>query len=214
MTRSLLCFGDSNTHGTPPMDNMSSQGRFGTNIRWPSVLQTQLAPSWVVIEEGHPGRTTVHDDPIGGIHKNGIRMLPALLESHRPLDVIAIMLGTNDLQHRFGVNAAEIALAIGKIVEAIKASEAGISQHAPDILLISPPPVIQAGCLADIFEGSIDKANALSGAIANIAKQHDIPYFDAGAHITVSPIDGVHFDAESHIILGQAIADAVRKFFG
>ena len=97
MTRSLLCFGDSNTHGTPPMENMSSQGRFGPDVRWPSVMQTKLAPGWTVIEEGHPGRTTVHDDPIGGMHKNGIRMLPALLETHRPINVIVIMLGTNDL---------------------------------------------------------------------------------------------------------------------
>ena len=214
MTRSLLCFGDSNTHGTPPMENMSSQGRFGPDVRWPSVMQTKLAPGWTVIEEGHPGRTTVHDDPIGGMHKNGIRMLPALLETHRPINVIVIMLGTNDLQHRFGVNAAEIALAIGKMVEMIKASDSGADQKAPDIMLVSPPPVIQQGCLADVFEGSTDKANALSGTIANMARQHDIPYFDAGAHIAVSPVDGVHFDAESHITLGQAMAQAVRKFFG
>ncbi|MBT6122908.1 MAG: SGNH/GDSL hydrolase family protein [Candidatus Puniceispirillum sp.] len=214
MTRTLLCFGDSNTHGTPPMDSMSSQGRFEPDVRWPSVMRTQLAPGWTIIEEGHPGRTTVHDDPIGGIHKNGIRMLPALLETHRPLDVIVIMLGTNDLQHRFGVNATEIALAIGKIVEIIKASPSGIDQRAPDILLISPPPVIQAGCLADVFEGSIENANALSGTIANIARQHNVPYFDAGAHIAVSPIDGVHFDAESHITLGHAMAQAVRELFG
>lgn len=214
MTRSLLCFGDSNTHGTPPMDSLTSQGRFGIDVRWPAVMQTILAPDWTVIEEGHPGRTTVHDDPINGAHKNGIRMLPALLETHRPLDVIVIMLGTNDLQHRFGVNATEIALAISKIIEIIKASDAGINQQAPDILLICPPPVTQAGCLAEIFENSIDNAQALSGAIANMARQHNVPYFDAGAHIAVSPIDGVHFDAESHITLGQAMADAVRKFFG
>lgn len=214
MTRSLLCFGDSNTHGTPPMESLSSQGRFGIDVRWPAVMQTRLAPDWTVIEEGHPGRTTVHDDPINGAHKNGIRMLPALMETHCPIDVIVIMLGTNDLQHRFGVNAAEIALAIGKIIEIIKASDSGINQHAPDILLMSPPPVMQAGCLADIFENSLDNAQALSTSIANMAKQHDVPYFDAGAHIAVSPIDGVHFDAESHITLGQAMADAVRKFFG
>ncbi|WP_438996803.1 SGNH/GDSL hydrolase family protein [Candidatus Puniceispirillum sp.] len=214
MSRSLLCFGDSNTHGTPPMESLSSQGRFGIDVRWPAVMQTRLAPDWTVIEEGHPGRTTVHDDPINGAHKNGIRMLPALLETHRPLDVIVIMLGTNDLQHRFGVNAAEIALAIGKIIEIIKASDSGINQHAPDILLMSPPPVMQAGCLADIFENSIDNAHALSGTIANMAKQHDVPYFDTGAHIAVSPIDGVHFDAESHITLGLAMAVAIRKFFG
>jgi lysophospholipase L1-like esterase len=141
-------------------------------------------------------------------------MLPALLETHRPLDVIIIMLGTNDLQYRFGVNATEIALAIGKIVEIIKASDAGINRHAPDILLVSPPPVIQSGYLAEVFEGSIENANALSETIANMARHHDVPFLDAGAHIAVSPIDGVHFDAESHIILGQEMAKAVRKLFG
>ena len=214
MTRSLLCFGDSNTHGTPPMENMSSPGRFERGVRWPSIMQAKLDPDWTVIEEGHPGRTTVHDDPIGGIHKNGTRILPALLETHRPLNLIIMMLGTNDLQHRFGVNATEIALAIGKMVEMIKASDSGVERKAPDIFLVSPPPVTQQGCLADVFEGSANNANALSGAIANMARQHGIPFFDAGAHIAVSPIDGVHFDAESHIKLGQAMAVAVRKFFG
>ena len=93
MTRSVLLFGESNTHGTRPMPDLDFQGRFGREERWTGRL-AKLLPDWEVIAEGHPGRTTVHDDPVEGEHRNGLTVLPALLESHRPIDVVLVMLGT------------------------------------------------------------------------------------------------------------------------
>ena len=81
-TRTLLLFGDSNTHGTMPMADLSDTGRFGRGERWAGRLQ-ELLPEWEVIAEGHPGRTTLHDDPVEGPHRNGLTVLPALLETHR-----------------------------------------------------------------------------------------------------------------------------------
>ena len=108
MTRSLMIFGDSNTHGTPPITTLGASARFDHRHRWTSLLAAQL-PDWEVVVEGQPGRTTLHDDPIEGSHRNGIRVLPALLESHRPLHLVVVMLGTNDLKHRFSVTAWDIA---------------------------------------------------------------------------------------------------------
>ena len=114
MTRTLLCFGDSNTHGTMPMGDLSAMGRFDHRHRWTARL-AGLLPDWEVISEGHPGRTTVHDDPIEGAHRNGLTVLPALLESHRPIHAVLLMLGTNDLKERFSVNAGDIAQALERL---------------------------------------------------------------------------------------------------
>ena len=86
-----------------------------------SLTTARLDAARHLVEEGHPGRTTVHDDPIEGEHRNGARILPALLESHRPIDLLAIHLGTNDLKHRFSVTAFEIARSLERLVLAAKA---------------------------------------------------------------------------------------------
>ena len=109
MARTVLVYGDSNSHGTAPMATLEDMVRLGPEERWPGVLAAELGDGWLVREEGLPGRTTVYPDPVSGAHKNGLAVLPAVLESHRPVDVVALMLGTNDLKHRFQAPVVEIA---------------------------------------------------------------------------------------------------------
>src|SRR5579871_481979 len=97
----IMCYGDSNTHGTAPMKDMDDVHRLGPDERWPCIMAKTLGAGWTLVEEGLPGRTTVHDDPIEGVYKNGKSFLPGCLESHWPLDAIVVMLGTNDLKPRF-----------------------------------------------------------------------------------------------------------------
>ena len=161
--RVVLCYGDSNTHGTMPMANLGDMGRFGAAERWPGVLAAELGSGWRVVEEGLPGRTTVYPDPISGVHKNGLSVLPAALESHRPLDVVVVMLGTNDLKHRFQVPPVEIGESVGLLVHLIRHSYCGPGTAHPAILLVAPPPVLETGCLAEIFEGGAAKSAAAGG---------------------------------------------------
>jgi lysophospholipase L1-like esterase len=177
------------------------------------VLRAELGSGWRVIEEGLPGRTTVHPDPISGVHKNGLAVLPAVLESHRPLDLVVLMLGTNDLKHRFGVPPVEIAVSIEHLVLATLRSATGPGAAAPALLLVAPPPVLEAGCLAEVFERGAAKSARLAGFYAEVAKRHGIGFLDAGRHIAASPVDGVHYDAEAHAALGRAVAGAVRALF-
>lgn len=213
MTKVLLCFGDSNTHGTAPMANLGDMERFDRAERWPGLAAAAL-PGWEIIEEGHPGRTTVHDDPVEGPHRNGMRVLPALLETHRPIDVVLIMIGTNDLKGRFSVNATDIALSLEKLVDVVKASSAGPRGRAPKVMLVAPPPIREVGCLAEIFEGGEAKSHLLGSRIADAAARAGVPFVDAGAHIGVSGIDGIHYDTAAHRVLGAVLADAVRTHFG
>ncbi len=210
MTRTLLCYGDSNTHGTMPMAKLEDMGRYGRDLRWPGVLAAELGAGWQVIEEGHPGRTTVHPDPVSGVHKNGIAVLPAVLESHRPIDLVVLMLGTNDTKARFQVPPVEIAVSIEKLVLAIRQSFCGPEAGAPAVLVVCPPPVLEAGCLAEIFEGGAARSARLAGFLEPIARRQGAAFLDAGKVIASSPLDGVHFDAAEHGKLGRAVAGAVR----
>ncbi|HEY4163653.1 MAG TPA: GDSL-type esterase/lipase family protein, partial [Dongiaceae bacterium] len=101
--KTILCYGDSNTFGTAPMHHLDDARRYGPGERWAGVVRLALGAEWWLVEEGLPGRTTVLDDPIEGANRNGITHLSACLESHWPLDVVVIMLGTNDLKARFGM---------------------------------------------------------------------------------------------------------------
>ncbi len=211
-TRTLLLFGDSNTHGTIPMADLSDDGRFDRQERWAGRLQ-RLLPDWEVIAEGHPGRTTLHDDPVEGPHRNGLRVLPALLESHRPLDAVLIMLGTNDLKERFSVNAGDIALSVERLVAEIRASGAGPAGGVPGILIVSPPPIEEVGCLAGIFAGGAAKSHRLAARLEEMAARNGLPFLNAGTLVKVSPVDGIHYDADANPVLAEAFASAIRRHF-
>ena len=212
MTRSVLLFGDSNTHGTMPMPDLDFQGRFGREERWTGRL-AKLLPDWEVIAEGHPGRTTVHDDPVEGAHRNGLTVLPALLESHRPIDVVLVMLGTNDLKERFSVNACDIALSLERLVRVIRASEAGPGGGSPGVLLVAPPPIVEVGCLAGMFAGGAVKSQRLAAEVRASAARLGVPFVDAGEVVEVSPIDGIHYGPEANPALAGAFAAAIRSHF-
>ena len=214
MTRTVLCFGDSNTHGTKPMPTLDGAGRFGHEARWPSVMGQALGADFEVIAEGHPGRTTVHDDPMEGAYRSGVRVLPALLESHKPLDLVIVMLGTNDLKNCFHVSPADIAFCLDRLVRMIRAAGAGPEGGAPDVIVTAPPPILEVGCLAEMFADGAAKSLGLAAAIRGMTERLDTGFIDAGQIIAVSPVDGIHFEAEAQVALGLAMAAAVRQHFG
>ena len=139
----VLCYGDSNTHGTLPLTRLGQFDRHPPGDRWPDAMAEALGPGVTVITEGLPGRTTVHDDPVEGGCRNGIAVLPAILHSHRPIDLLVVMLGTNDLKHRFSVTAFEIARSVERICALARAE--GV---VADLMILAPVPVREAGILA------------------------------------------------------------------
>ncbi len=211
--RSVMCFGDSNTHGTKPIASLAGRGRFGRADRWTTHFAGAL-PGWEVIVEGQPGRTTVHDDPIEGPHRNGLTVLPALLESHAPLDAVVIMLGTNDLKARFAVTPSDIAMSLEKLVAVVRQSGAGPDGAAPGVMLVVPPPIVEIGCLAGMFAGGAAKSGALQAEVALAAARAGCPVFHASPHLVVSGVDGIHYDAALLPAFGLALAQAFRHHFG
>jgi lysophospholipase L1-like esterase len=205
---SLLCYGDSNTWGSTP----GTGERYSHDVRWPGVLQEELGPQFHVIEEGLNGRTTVWDDPIEG-HKNGRAYLMPCLQSHQPLDLVILMLGTNDLKLRFSVSARDIAKGIGVLLKDIQYSGAGLNGTAPPVLLIAPPPLKPLTDKAESFEGGEEKSTLLADYYAGIALEWAADFLDAGKVIESSAIDGLHFEPEAHRKLALEIAGIIRSRF-
>ena len=211
LQKTILAYGDSNTHGTMPMVTLEDTGRFGPAERWPGVCAEALGAGFRVIEEGLPGRTTVHADPIEGAYKNGLAVLPAILETHRPIDLVVLMLGTNDLKQRFSLPAGDIGRSMGLLVQTVLQSTAGPANGRPRILVVAPMPVEEVGCLAEMFTGGAAKSRGVAGAYAGVAALHGTDFLDAGEVIAVSPLDGIHFDAAAHAALGKAIAGKIKE---
>jgi lysophospholipase L1-like esterase len=203
--RTILCFGDSNTHGTIPMPTLDGLGRFGHEARWPSVMGAALGAGYEVINEGHPGRTTVLGDPMEGEHRSGVRVLPALLETHQPLDMVIIKLGTNDLKNCFHVSAADVAFFLDRLVRVVQGFDPAVR-----VLVVAPPPLLEVGCLAEMFAGGAAKSQGLAAAIKAMTDRMGVGFFDAGGVIKVSPVDGIHYEAGDQVALGQALAPVVR----
>lgn len=207
--KSLLCFGDSNTFGTQPMRALGEERRFTFSQRWPGVVQDRLGAGWRVVEEGLPGRTLCRDDPVEGDNRNALRYLAPCLRSHRPLDAIVFLLGVNDLKARFGVPAQRIAQDLHLLLDTVV--EHTLPQApSPRILVVSPPPVVEVGPLAVMFQGAAERSVGLAQAMAEVARRRGVDFLDAALHIAVSPLDGVHFEAADHVRLGERIADWVQ----
>jgi lysophospholipase L1-like esterase len=159
--RSVLCFGDSNTYGQIP--GKGPLDRYGLDIRWPGALRNLLGAGWYVIEEGLSGRTTLNDDPIEGAEKNGRTYLRPCIMSHAPLDLVVLMLGTNDLKARFHKPVSEVAMSIGVLVHDIKELSAGPGGKTSEIMIVSPPPMHQdLKEWRDVFSGATEKSHQLA----------------------------------------------------
>lgn len=204
MTKRALIYGDSNTFGTKPMAELGAGGIYPKGERWGDVLAKGLGPDWDVVIEGLGGRTSAFDDPIEGDFRNGLRILPAIIFSHRPIDLLIVALGTNDQKHRFGLRAEDVALGITRLVR-----EAFATGEVADVLVIAPPPLICVGAFTEMFAGIETRSVGLADAIEAKVPEVGAAFFDAGAVIGVDPTDGIHWSGEAHQVLGQALIDVV-----
>lgn len=207
MTTTIVCFGDSNTHGADPADG----ARMAREVRWPGVLREALGADFEIIEEGLNGRTTVWESPLAP-HRNGSSYLTPCLQSHEPVDLVVIMLGTNDLKATYGLGAPEIAMGAGVLVDQARASLTGPGGSSPRVLLVAPVPLGPATERSEVwgFGNAMAPSRQLAAMYRIVADKKSVAYLDAGSAAEVSPLDGVHLDAAAHASLGAAMTDAVR----
>lgn len=208
--KTIVCFGDSNTWGY----NAESDVRFDDASRWTSLLDLDLGNSYRVIEEGLPGRTSVCEDPLfEGL--NGLSYLYPCLMSHSPIDLVVIMLGTNDTKERFGMTSYNIAQGIVRLALKARASASGIKGKAPEVLVIAPPPIgekyINTPIGKPMGKHCSEKSMELSEHLATLLKGTDIHFVDSKEHVVMNEIDYMHLDADGHRLMAELVLSHVIR---
>jgi lysophospholipase L1-like esterase len=208
MKKHIVCFGDSNTHGycADPTDTADGTDRFNEDERWTCVLQKLLGQDYLVLEEGLSGRTTVFDDPIHG-DLAGVDYIRPCLISHEPVDLLIIMLGTNDTKERFGCSAAAIAVGMQRLVRAAQNAECW-GKHAPNILVVAPPPIGDELQDAAMGNGCPEKSRGLAQAYAAVGQTLGVHFMDADG-CQFNPIDHMHLTRHGHDQLAHRLAELV-----
>lgn len=203
--KTVLCYGDSNTYGFNPENGL----RYPKDVRWSGRLQKLLGEEYVIIEEGCNGRTTIFEDPWEG-WKRGLDYLRPCLNTHKPVDIVILMLGTNDLKELFAATAEESARGAEMLVEVIQEFTKEKQGFIPEILLVSPPH-IGAGVVGSAFSGSfgmraVTESKRLAGCYKKVADDKGCAFLDASQHIRPSEVDFVHLSPEGHAVLAQELA--------
>lgn len=210
---SVLCFGDSLTWGWVPTPGSVPTTRYGLDTRWTRVLARELGDGFQVIEEGLNARTTNVDDILDP-RLNGSAYLPSALASHMPLDLVILMLGTNDSKAVFRREVIDIITGMTQLVGQVLSSAGGVgtAYPAPRVLVVAPPPLADMPdpCFATMFEGGRAKTEALAKGYEDLARFMKVDFLDAGQVISTDGSDGIHLTAEANAKLGTAMAAKVR----
>lgn len=205
----ILVYADSLSWGIVP----TTRKRLLFEQRWPGVMEMSLCSSGQrvrVVEDCLNGRRTVWDDPFKP-GRNGLAGLAQRIEIHSPLELVVLMLGTNDFQSMHEHNAWHSSQGILALVSAIRTAPIEPGMPMPRILVVAPPAIrTPKGPIAPKFEGGERKCVGLAVAYRKVCEEVGCHFFDAGSVITSSNVDGVHLDPEQHSTLGNAVAEVVK----
>ena len=213
MKKHIVCFGDSNTHGycADPGDCADGGNRFNEDERWTCLLQRALGGEYLVLEEGLGGRTTVFSDPLHEAMDALHAAFPVLM-SHEPVDLLIIMLGTNDTKERFAANAPAIAVGMERLLQKCRSVDCWGGRQ-PNILVICPPP-LGAGFHDEVMgKGCVEKSVALPPYLEAVAKRNGAHYLNA-VDCEFNPVDFTHLTRRGHAQLAAKLAELVPTLVG
>ena len=190
--KKILCFGDSNTYGFIPQSGL----RYDINTRWTGILQTLCNNEFEITEAGCNNRTAFIDNP-AGINQTGYKILPEYLKTNF-FDIVILAIGINDLQRFFNPTLNEFEQGMEKLIQITK----NLSPKSK-IILICPSKLNLAGINNGIFSYqfdkiSVEKSGKLSPIYKSLAEKYKCHFIDLNNIVDVSPLDGLHFSAESH----------------
>ena len=216
MKKHILCLGDSNTHGycADPADCADGGIRFNEEERWTQVLQQKLGSDYLVIEEGLSGRTTCFEDPI---HEgmSALNYIHPCLKSHEFVDLLVIMLGTNDTKDRFSASAACIGVGMARLVKKAMATECW-GDKKPNVLVIAPPPIGEGMLSSPVAATMGTGCPAKSRELAHYYKvQCDLigcHFLDAGElGCEFNQVDYMHLTKKGHATLAEGLSQLIPQ---
>ena len=213
MKKHIVCFGDSNTHGycADPADTADGGERFNEEERWPCLLQEKLGKEYLVLEEGLNGRTTVFEDPTCQGRK-GLDSIYSCLTSHKPVDLLILMLGTNDTKDRFSADDFTIEMGMERLITKAKGLPVWAGE-TPNILLIAPPAIkpeitLQRGAFS---AKSVETSRKLGPAYEALAQRQNCAFLNAEGIGIFNDIDCLHLTSQGHKNMAEAIAKKVTQ---
>ena len=210
--KTILCYGDSNTYGYIPISGL----RYDKNTRWSGILSKKLGDEYEVIEEGCNGRTTVYDEPKAA-WKNGKRYIKVALNSHKPIDLVILMLGSNDTKNFYHSSARATAHGVEELITIIKKFTKLKQGYEADVLLICPPALGQ-GIEDSPFKENMNlksrkKSLKFPPLYKAVAKRQGCLYLNSQNFIKSSKEDSLHFSPEAHAILAERVYNIVINHF-
>ena len=207
--KSILAFGDSLTWGSVALKHT----RHPFEVRWPNVLAAELSGKVRVIEEGLGGRTTVFPDPTEEVERNGAVALPMMLKTHEPLDLVIIMLGTNDIKFANRCRAFDASMGMSRLIGIIKRFPFNENYKRPEILIMSPPHLCKTNdeWFNELWGHAIEESKLFRQHYARVAREEGVHFFDTNTVAVTDPGDGGHLDAENTVAIGKALVPIVKK---
>jgi len=205
--RNILCFGDSNTWGYVP----GTGKRYDSKTRWTALTSQMLDNEFTLIEAGLSGRTINSDDPFRS-DRNGSQFINLYLESCRPLDLVIVMLGTNDLKVRLENSIEDLKADIKQLC--LQVLNFDYSPYkAPNIMLVAPAPFAETVELDAEFLPALDTSKRIAPIFYQLARELNIQFLDAGRVIKVSKVDGIHWDADGHRDFAHHLAAMLKQLW-
>lgn len=210
MKRRIVCFGDSNTWGF----NARTMERFPEGVRWTTLLAEMLGDEFQVIEEGLSGRTSVIDDPLfEGL--NAYQYIHPCLMSHAPLELVIIMLGTNDTKERFNLTSYNIAQGIARLSQKAKNTPAAKKGGFPKVLVVAPPPIGKEYYETEVGKSMGRECDLKSAEmpqhLMELLEIQGTEFLDTKGHVQMNNIDFMHLDEEGHKQLSQLVFNKVKN---
>jgi len=204
--KTILCYGDSNTRGSVPKLADSPSEKHPRSVRWTGVLQNLIGDDFEIINEGLSGRTLVafnSEYP----ERTGITHLKAILLTHRPIDLVIVMLGTNDVKDIYNLSAEQISEHLEQTIKLIQ--EQGVQKT----LVVCPAKVIarEDGTVDARFSKAPEKMEKLPLLFKEVAEKYNCNFLNLQEHITSSKIDGFHLEPEMHRKIGELLAKEISK---
>ena len=211
--KTVLAYGDSLTWGSVP----GKAERHARADRWPDVLATALGDRVHVVSDGLRGRSTAYDEHLADCDRNGARILPTTLYAHAPVDLVILMLGSNDLKPGVAGTAIAAMQGMRRCVEIVKTHSARMAGVEPaEVLIVAPPAIVETAdpFYAGMLAGGVEQSAMLASLYADLADEMECGFFDAGSVAQASPVDGIHLDAASSRAIGKALAPMVHVMLG